>query len=136
MVNSDKVIFSEQEAQVDKKRAGSLHFLKDPLFLTFLIGMFFVLVGHAGPIAFLPLKCVHEGMPKSTAALVAAMVGVGSCAGRLMAGWLGDRWRNHRFLLLAVTSLTAGVVSGLIAICKDPILMGILAIIFGLASGE
>ena len=132
----DEVIFRQQGDQVVKPPAGSLDFVKNPMFIVFLVGMFFVLVGHMGPISFLPLKCVHEGLSKSSAALVASMVGAGSCVGRVLAGVLGDKLHSQRFILLASTSLVAGLASGLVAICKEPILMGVLALIFGLASGK
>jgi MFS family permease len=89
------------------------------------------------------LSAIDRGASTSTAALIAAMLGVGSLAANIPAGVLATRIGERRSMLLAAGVMVAGVVTCLVDLGRGPwslllygcgvVLIGAASAVYGLA---
>jgi MFS family permease len=76
---------------------------------------------------------LDRGLDQGRAAGILSLVLVGSLAGRLLMGWLADRWARKRVMLLVYAIVAATI--PLLAYAPSPLLLQGAALLFGIGLG-
>ena len=88
--------------------------LRSRIFWTLLVVVFGMTLALNGVVVHLPALLVDRGLPASQAVAVMSAMGGASVAGRLLTGWLIDRFdaKHVSFVLLAIAALGAYLLAG------------------------
>lgn len=76
---------------------------------------------------------LDRGLAQGQAARILALVLIGSIAGRVLMGWLADRWAKKRVMLL-IYALVAATIP-VVAFAPTPALLHVGALLFGIGLG-
>jgi MFS family permease len=77
---------------------------------------------------------LDRGFAQGEAARVLSLILMGSIVGRLVMGWLADRWPKKRVMLLIYAIVAATI--PLLAFSPTPALLDVGALLFGIGLGE
>ncbi|CAF1318577.1 unnamed protein product [Didymodactylos carnosus] len=92
-----------------KNKLIDLSLLSNIPFVLFLISNFLTNFGFNVPYAFTEDLAMHDGIKKSHAEYITMTIGIGSIAGRIIIGFLGDRNNVNRLTLYNFTLIIVGV---------------------------
>jgi sugar phosphate permease len=76
---------------------------------------------------------LDRGLAQADIALTASLVLVGSIVGRLLMGWLADRWPKQRVMLLIYAIVACSIAP--LAFARTPATVNIFAFLFGIGLG-
>ncbi|KAK4867870.1 hypothetical protein LT330_007529 [Penicillium expansum] len=107
---------------------------KEPTFLFVALGSFFFFWGVFLPTNFIIVQAQHDGMSLNLSGYLLAILNAGSVFGRILPGWLGDRF--GRFNVMVITTyVTSIIVLALWIPGHGNIPIIIFSAIFGFTSG-
>jgi MFS family permease len=103
-----------QERRSAVARSTIAHALRSRILWTLLVVVFGTTVAVNATMVHLSALLTDRGVPAANAALVISVMGAASVAGRLLTGWLLDRFRATRvsFALLAIAAVGVLLLSG------------------------
>lgn len=101
-----------------KQRKGAPRALRSPLFWRFVAAFFLMSLAVNASLAHLSPLLTDRGMTAQTAALVASVLGGATLAGRLLTGYLLDRWRGSWVSAILFAAGAAGLVG--LALGRSP----------------
>ncbi|CAF1034787.1 unnamed protein product [Didymodactylos carnosus] len=127
-------LVSEKAGNKDtKNKLIDLSLLSNIPFVLFLISNFLTNFGFNVPYAFTEDLAMHDGIKKSHAEYITMTIGIGSIAGRIIIGFLGDRNNVNRLTLYNFTLIIVGVATVLEALVSKSNL--VLHLIYGATFG-
>jgi MFS family permease len=120
---------------VPSRETGSIAaVLRRPAFYLLALGSMASIGAVGGTMQNLKLYlAMDEALPQAVVAEVLSLVLVGSLAGRLIMGWLADRWPKKRVMLLIY--LIVAVAIPLLAQAPTPATLRAAALVFGVGLG-
>jgi sugar phosphate permease len=121
-------------AAVPERADSILDVLKQPAFYLLALGSMASIGAVGGTSQNLKLFfAMDRGMAQASVAEIISLVLVGSIAGRLLMGWLADRWRRKRVMLLIYLIVAAAI--PLLWLAPSPATLRAAAVVFGIGLG-
>jgi sugar phosphate permease len=123
-----------ESAAADSGEKSILPVLRTPAFYLLALGSMASIGAIGGTMQNLKLYLsLDRGLPQGEIATTLSLILVGSLVGRLLMGWLADRWTKKYVMLLIYTIVAVSIVP--LALAPSPALLRIFALLFGVGLG-
>lgn len=109
---------------------------KDPIFSLVTVGIFLLESALFVPITYITSYAVSHGASSAFGVQILALLNAGSVVGRLLAGWLADRFGRFNMLILTVALCTIANLALWLPAGGSKALLIVFALLFGFASGS
>ncbi len=115
-------------------RGSIVPVLRTPAFYLLALGSMASIGAVGGTMQNLKLfLSLDRGFPQGEIAAILSLILVGSIAGRLIMGWLADRWRKKHVMLLIYGIVAVSILP--MALAPSPATLKIFALLFGVGLG-
>jgi MFS family permease len=106
---------------------------KNKIYLTFAVGGWFAYMGLFAGLFFIAAYAVHIGINQSLAFYLVSIVNAASLFGRVVPGFLADRWGPLN--LFAISAVLSGIITACLTACTTTPGLIIYAVAYGFCSG-